>query len=245
MIIIPAIDLKEGRCVRLLQGAKDKATVYSENPSDVARRWEEAGAEMIHVVDLDGAFAGKPQNLHVLASILQTVHVPVEFGGGLRTDADVDVVLKLGVARAIIGTKAAASPEWIAALCRRHPGKIAAGIDARDGIVAIEGWTEKSDVRAIDLAKRMAGLGVCAIIFTDISRDGMLTGPNYAATADIAAAVSVPVIASGGVASLEDVRKLMAIKVAGAIIGKALYSGAVDLKEAIGITKEGKLGDCP
>ena len=237
MIIIPAIDLKEGRCVRLVQGAKDSETIYSKNPAEVARRWQAAGAEMIHVVDLDGAFTGKPQNLPALASILQTVDVPVEFGGGLRTDADVSVVITMGVARAIIGTQAAATPDWVRDMCLRHPGKIAAGIDARNGMVAVEGWTEASSIKAADLAKNMAALGVCAIIFTDISRDGMLAGPNFAATAALAEAVSVPVIASGGVSSLDDIRKLMATRVSGAIVGKALYAGTIDLAEAIRITK--------
>ena len=238
MIIIPAIDLKGGRCVRLIQGEKHRETVYSDNPPDVARRWHAAGAEMIHVVDLDGAFEGKPHNTEVVASIVEAVDVPIELGGGLRTTADVDAAIELGVARAIIGTRAAATPEWIGELCKRHPGKIAAGIDARDGMVAVEGWTETSTVGAADLARKMADLGACAIIFTDISRDGMLAGPNLAATQALAACVSVPVIASGGVSSLDDIRKLMSINVSGAIIGKALYTGAIDLEEAIGLTKK-------
>jgi len=233
MIIIPAIDLKGGRCVRLVQGEKAKETVYSQNPAEVAGKWQAAGAEWIHVVDLDGAFAGSPRNLDALRAILNAVATPVEFGGGLRTDADVDAVIALGVSRAIIGTKAAATPQWMGELCRRHPGRIAAGIDARDGMVALAGWTEASSVKAIDLAKQMAGLGVCAIIFTDISKDGMLSGPNFAATQAMANAVPIPVIASGGVSSLDDVRKLATMRVAGAIIGKALYTGAVDLSEAI------------
>ncbi|HUW35233.1 MAG TPA: 1-(5-phosphoribosyl)-5-[(5-phosphoribosylamino)methylideneamino]imidazole-4-carboxamide isomerase [Planctomycetota bacterium] len=233
MIVIPAIDIKAGRCVRLVQGAKDSETVYSANPVEVAKQWQEAGAEMIHVVDLDGAFAGKPQNIQVLASIRRAVDVPIEFGGGLRSYADVDVVLKLGVTRAIIGTRAVVSPEWIAELCRRHSGKIAAGIDARDGMVAVEGWTEGSDITAADLARRMAEAGVCAVIFTDIARDGMLTGVNVAAAATLADEVPVPVIASGGVASLDDIRRLRETKVSGAVIGKALYAGTIDLRDAI------------
>ena len=243
MIIIPAIDIKAGRCVRLVQGAKDSETVYSANPVDVAKQWQAAGAEMIHVVDLDGAFAGKPQNIQVLASIRRAVDVPIEFGGGLRSHADVDVVVKLGVARAIIGTRAAISPEWIAELCRRHAGKIAAGIDAREGMVAVEGWTEGSDINAADLARRMAEAGVCAIIFTDIARDGMLTGVNVAATSALADEVPVPVIASGGVASLDDIRRLRETKVSGAIIGKALYAGTIDLSEAIKVAKGEEKGD--
>jgi len=239
MIVIPAIDLKGGRCVRLLQGEKDRETVYSENPAEVAVRWQNAGAEMIHVVDLDGAFEGVPRNRAQLESILAAVQTPVEFGGGLRTDADVDGVIEMGVARAIIGTKAAASPGWMAELCRRHPGKIAAGIDARDGMAALEGWTESSKIKATDLAHRMAEIGVAAIIFTDISRDGMLTGPNIEATAALADEVDVPVIASGGVSSLDDIRKLKQTNVAGVIVGKALYSGAIDLAEAVKISKDG------
>ena len=240
MIIIPAIDLKNGRCVRLIQGEKDRETVYSDSPADVARKWQAAGAEMIHVVDLDGAFTGKPQNIDALDAILAAVNVPVELGGGLRTDADVDAVIEFGVARAIIGTRATDSPEWIGELCKRHPGKIAAGIDARDGMVAVEGWVEDSGIDATDLARKMAGLGVCAIIFTDISRDGMLIGPNLAATQALAASVSVPVVASGGVSSLDDVRRLKATDVSAAIIGKALYTGAIDLAEAIRLARDGE-----
>ena len=240
MIIIPAIDLKNGRCVRLVQGEKDRETVYSDSPADVARKWQAAGAEMMHVVDLDGAFSGKPQNIDAVAAILEAVTIPVELGGGLRTDADVDAVIGLGIARAIIGTRATDSPEWIGELCKRHPGKIAAGIDARDGMVAVEGWIEDSGIYATDLAQEMAGLGVCAIIFTDISRDGMLIGPNFAATQAIAASVSVPVVASGGVSSLDDVRRLKATDVSAAIIGKALYTGAIDLAEAIRLAKNGE-----
>lgn len=240
MIIIPAIDLKNGRCVRLIQGEKDRETVYSDSPADVARKWQAAGAEMIHVVDLDGAFTGKPQNLDAVAAILAAVTVPVELGGGLRTDADVDTVIGLGIARAIIGTRAIDSPEWIGELCKRHPGKIAAGIDARDGMVAVEGWVETSGIKAADLARKMAEQGVCAIIFTDIARDGMLGGPNLAATQALAASVSVPVVASGGVSSLDDVRRLKATDVTAAIIGKALYTGAIDLAEAIRLARDGE-----
>jgi len=237
MIIIPAIDLKGGRCVRLVRGEKNRETVYSNAPSQVARKWAAAGAEMIHVVDLDGAFEGKPQNTDAVASIIEAVDVPIELGGGLRTSADVDAVLDLGAARAIIGTRAAASPRWIARLCKRYPGRIAAGIDARNGMVAVEGWTETSTVRAADLARKMADLGVCAIIFTDIARDGMLTGPNIAATKALADEVDVPVIASGGVSSLDDIRELMETNVSGVIVGKALYTGALDLEEAIRLTR--------
>jgi len=233
MIIIPAIDLKGGQCVRLVQGEKERSTVYSQNPAEVARKWQAAGAQWIHVVDLDGAFAGSPQNLDSLRAILAAIDTPVEFGGGLRTDADVDAVIELGVSRAIIGTRAAVSPQWMGELCRRHPGRIAAGIDARDGMVALAGWVEASSIKAVDLAKQMAGLGVSAIIFTDISKDGMLSGPNFNATQALAEAVPVPVIASGGVSSLDDVRRLTTMKVHAAIIGKALYTGAIDLAEAI------------
>jgi len=238
MIIIPAIDLKGGRCVRLLQGQKDRETVYSHDPAEVARRWQAAGAEMIHVVDLDGAFGGAPRNLDSVRAIAAAVDTPFQFGGGLRTDEAVDTALAAGAARVIIGTKAASSPEWIAQLCRRHPGRIAAGIDARAGKVALEGWVEATDIDAVDLAQRMADAGVCAIIFTDISRDGMLTGPNAAATAELAAQVPVPVIASGGVSSLDDVRTLARLNISGAIIGKALYTGDIDLAEAIGVARE-------
>jgi len=238
MIIIPAIDLKGGRCVRLVQGREDQETVYSHSPADVARRWQAAGAEMIHVVDLDGAFAGSPVNLDAVVAIAEAVDTPFEFGGGLRTDEAVDTILAAGAARAIIGTKAASSPEWIRQLCSRHPGRIAAGIDARDGKVALQGWVETTELRAVDLARQMADAGVCAIIFTDISRDGMLAGPNATATAELARQVPVPVVASGGVSSLDDIRTLARMGISAAIIGKALYTGDIDLAEAIQAAKE-------
>jgi len=231
-LILPAIDLKGGRCVRLRQGRAEDETVYAADPVEVARRWVAEGAEYLHVVDLDGAFAGRPAHLAHLARIAASVAVPVQFGGGLRTDDDLARVLDAGAARAIVGTRALGAPAEIARLAARHGPRLAVGIDARDGRVQVRGWTETTDVAATDLARRMADCGVATLIHTDTSRDGMLAGVAAAATAAVCRAAACRVVASGGVTSPADVRALRALgcpNLEGAIVGKALYEGAVAL----------------
>ena len=236
MILFPAIDLKDGQCVRLLKGEMDTATVFNDAPGVQARLFQDAGCGWIHVVDLDGAFAGESRNGDAVDSILAAVDVPVQLGGGIRDMAAIDAWLEKGVARVILGTVALRDPELVKAASLCHPGRIVVGIDARDGMVAVQGWSETSTLSAIDVARRFEGYGVAAIIFTDIDRDGALGGVNVAATAALASAISTPVIASGGVASLED---LAALKdsgvpgIVGVISGRALYDGRIDLAEAV------------
>ncbi|EKE78414.1 1-(5-phosphoribosyl)-5-[(5-phosphoribosylamino)methylideneamino]imidazole-4-carboxamide isomerase [Oceanibaculum indicum] len=238
MILYPAIDLKGGQCVRLLHGEMDKATVFSDNPGAQAAKFQAAGCRWLHVVDLDGAFAGKAVNEAAVRSILGAVTVPVQLGGGIRDHAGIERWLEAGISRVILGTAALRDPQLVIAACKAHPGKIAVGIDARGGMVAVEGWAETSDVSALDLARRFEDAGVAAIIYTDIDRDGALTGVNVQATADLARAISIPVIASGGVASLDDLRGLMAVAdsgIEGVISGRALYDGRIDLAQAIAV----------
>lgn len=231
--LIPAIDLLGGRCVRLAQGRYDEATVYGDDPGEMAARFCAHGLRRLHVVDLDGAKAGRPVNRSAIVAIVAAARgVPVQLGGGLRTEASVEESLDLGVERVILGTAALRDPGLVRDCARRFPGRVAVGIDARDGRVAAEGWTEGSDVDAVDLARRFEDAGVAAIIHTDIARDGMLQGPNLEASAGLAAAVSIPVIVSGGVSSLDDVRRAVPL-VAGAIVGRALYTGALDLAAAL------------
>ncbi|MGC2423829.1 MAG: 1-(5-phosphoribosyl)-5-[(5-phosphoribosylamino)methylideneamino]imidazole-4-carboxamide isomerase [Nitrospirota bacterium] len=240
MIVIPAIDLKDGKCVRLLQGRMEDATVYSEDPAGTASHFESLGAELIHVVDLDGAFAGESKNLSSIKKVLSAVKVPIEVGGGIRNMETIDSLLGLGVSRVVLGTAALEVPELLALACKKYPGRIVAGIDAKDGKVAVRGWGEVSNVTVDELAKRMEDAGVRAIIYTDISRDGMMTGHNIEATKRLAGQVSTPVIASGGVKDLSDIKALMdieALGVEGVITGKAVYSGKLNLKEAIQMTK--------
>ncbi len=235
MIIIPAIDIKDGRCVRLAQGRMDAVTVYSEDPSSVALEWADSGAELIHVVDLDGAIEGSAKNLGVVKEIVEAARVPVQIGGGIRDLKTAEAYLSLdGIKRVIIGTAAYEDPGFLAELVKAYPGRIAVGIDAKDGFVAIKGWVRVTDELAMDLARRLEGVGVACIIYTDISRDGMLKGPNVEATSAIAAAVTIPVIASGGVSSIKDIESYRDTELEGIIIGKALYSGDIDLKDAIG-----------
>ncbi len=236
MLIIPAIDLSEGRCVRLVRGDMAQKTVYSDDPAEVARKWTAEGAELIHVVDLDGAVSGKRANADALADICAATEVPVEIGGGIRSVEDVQTVLDLGVRYAIMGTTALRQPEVLAEALMAFPEQIIVGIDARDGRVAVEGWTESTDVSAVRLAAEMERMGVRRIIATDINTDGLLTGPNVAAMRAIAEAVSIDVVASGGVSSLDDIRSLAALRsvgVVGCIVGRALYVGAFSLSEAI------------
>ena len=241
MIIIPAIDLKNGRCVRLIQGRMDSETVFSDDPAATAKRWEEEGAEVLHVVDLDGAAKKSPQNIDSIRKILKSVNVPVQMGGGIRNEKTIRMLLDLGVKRVIIGTEAIKNPKLVKDVCRAFPGKIIVGIDARNGRVAIDGWTRTTQIKAVDLAKQFEDCGVVAINFTDIHRDGMQTGPNIEETRCLAEAVSIPVIASGGVSTIEDIIDLLPLKqvgVIGVITGRALYSGTLDLKEAIKVSKK-------
>lgn len=242
MIVIPAIDLKEGKCVRLEQGLMDKDTVFCDNPADQAREWERQGAELLHIVDLDGAFAGEPKNRASIEAIVKAITIPTQLGGGIRDIATIEAYLSLGIGRVILGTAAQRNPELVEEACRLFPGRIVVGIDAKNGMVAVQGWAEVTDVTAVELAKRFEGYGVAAIIYTDIARDGMMQGPNIEATKSLAEAISIPVIASGGVSSLKDIENLMAIEasgIAGAITGKAVYTGAIDLAEAVALTKRG------
>jgi phosphoribosylformimino-5-aminoimidazole carboxamide ribotide isomerase len=240
MIVIPAVDIKNGKCVRLSQGRMDSETIFSQDPAAMAEKWERQGAELIHVVDLDGAIEKTPKNLTTIQKILQRIHVPVQVGGGIRSMDTIRMFLEMGVHRVIIGTEAIRNPGLVSEACRLFPGRIVVGIDARDGLVAIEGWTHTTAIQAVDLARRFEDVGVAAINFTDIQRDGMQTGPNIAATRRLAEAISIPVIASGGVSVIEDIINLLpleSIGVQGVITGKALYSGALDLKRAIELTR--------
>jgi phosphoribosylformimino-5-aminoimidazole carboxamide ribotide isomerase len=243
MIVIPAIDLKGGRCVRLEQGLMEKDTVFNDNPGAQAAEWQRQGGELLHIVDLDGAFAGEPKNRTAIESIVKSVTIPTQLGGGIRDIATIEAYLSLGIGRVIIGTAAQRNPEFVQEACQKFPGKIVVGIDAKNGMVAVQGWAEVTGVTATDLAKKMEGYGVSAIIYTDISRDGMMQGPNIEATKALAVSISIPVIASGGLSSLKDIENLMAIEssgVTGVITGKAIYSGAINLAEAIALTKRGK-----
>jgi len=236
MLIIPAIDLKEGKCVRLEQGLMDKATVYSNDPATTARHWEAQGAEVLHVVDLDGAFAGAPKNLDAIKSIRAAIKIPIEVGGGIRDIETINALISIGIDRIILGTAAIENPDFVQKACGKFPGRIIVGIDAKDGMVAIKGWAEVTKVKAVDLAKQMQDFGVTAIIYTDIKRDGMLTGPNIEATRALAESLRIPVIASGGVHTMKDIENLMAVRckgVTGVITGKAIYSGSLNLREAI------------
>ncbi|MBW7852431.1 MAG: 1-(5-phosphoribosyl)-5-[(5-phosphoribosylamino)methylideneamino]imidazole-4-carboxamide isomerase [Rhodospirillales bacterium] len=236
MILFPAIDLKDGACVRLLRGEMDKATVFGTDPGAQARTFADAGCAWIHVVDLNGAFAGRPVNAAAVEAILAAVDVPVQLGGGIRDLATVGMWLDKGVRRVILGTVALRDPDLVKEACRLHPGRIAVGIDARGGYVAVEGWAETSSITALDLALKFEDAGVAAIIYTDIERDGALAGPNVEATAALARRIRTPVIASGGVSSLDDLRALKAVAdsgIAGVISGRALYDGRIDLREAL------------
>ncbi len=243
MIIYPAIDIRGGRCVRLTEGRFDQETVFADNPAAMALQWAAAGAEYLHVVDLDGALAGKPVNLEAVQAIVKAVPVPVQLGGGIRSLAIIEQVLAAGVSRVILGSAAVRNPELVREACRQFGGRIVVGIDARDGQAALEGWEVAGGIGAEELAVKMAAAGVARIIYTDIARDGTLQGVNVAATAALAAAAGIPVIASGGVKSLADITALQAANQAqgieGVIIGKAIYTGAVDLAAAIRLAKEG------
>ena len=240
MIVIPAIDLKEGRCVRLEQGLMERDTVFNHNPAAQALEWQRQGAELLHIVDLDGAFAGEPKNRAAIEAIVTDIDIPTQLGGGIRDLATVEAYLALGLSRVILGTAAQRNPELVKEACAKFPGRIVVGIDAKHGMVAVQGWAEVTGITAVDLARKFEGYGVAAIIYTDIARDGMLQGPNLEATRALAEAISIPVIASGGVSTLKDIENLMAIEqygVTGVITGKAVYTGAIRLTEAIALTK--------
>ena len=243
MILFPAIDLKNGQCVRLQQGDMARATVFNLDPAAQARAFAAQGFAYLHVVDLDGAFAGKPINALAVEAMLKAVTLPVQLGGGIRDLRTIEAWLAKGVARVIIGTAAVRDPELVKTAAKRFPGRVAVGLDARDGRVAVEGWAETSQVTALDIAARFEDAGVAAIIFTDIARDGLLKGLNWEATIALAEAISIPVIASGGLASIDDVRALLAPpakKLAGAIAGRALYDGRLDPKEALRVIRSGR-----
>lgn len=238
MILYPAIDLKDGQCVRLLQGDMAKATVFGDDPAAQARAFAEAGCEWLHIVDLNGAFAGRPVNAAAVEAILDAIDIPCQLGGGIRTLGQIETWLSKGLARVILGTAAVEDPTLVREAARAFPGRIAVGLDARGGRVATRGWAEETDMTVEDLARAFEDVGIAALIHTDIDRDGAMGGPNVAATAALARAVSVPVIASGGVSSLAD---LIALRdsgvIAGAITGRALYDGAIDLTEALAALK--------
>ena len=236
MILFPAIDLKDGQCVRLKLGDMNEATVFNDNPGAQARTFEDQGFEWLHVVDLNGAFAGESRNGDAVDAILASTKNPVQLGGGIRTLAHVEAWLAKGIARVILGTVAVRDPELVKAACKAFPGKVAVGIDARGGHVAVEGWAETSELTAVDLARRFEDAGVSAIIYTDIDRDGVLKGLNIPSTLELARAVSIPVIASGGLASIDDIHRLLEPDCAileGAISGRALYDGRLDPAEAM------------
>jgi phosphoribosylformimino-5-aminoimidazole carboxamide ribotide isomerase len=238
MIILPAIDLRGGRCVRLRQGRYDDETVFDEDPVAVARRFEAAGAKWLHVVDLDGARAGAPQNLDTVRQIVEAIGMEVQVGGGIRTTGAAGTILQMGAGRVIVGTRALREPAWLGELAGEFPGRIALGLDARGGCVAVEGWESQTARTAADVLASVRGLALAAIIYTDIARDGMMAGPNIEATAEVVSATRFPVIASGGVTTVDDVKRLKAAGVAGAIIGRALYEGRITLEAALAAAGE-------
>jgi len=240
VIIFPAIDLKNGECVRLVRGDMAQATVFNTDPAAQARRFESQGFDHLHVVDLDGAFAGKPMNGSAVERILGSVAMRVQLGGGVRDMKTVSGWLEKAVSRVIIGTAAVRDPDFVREAARLYPGRIAVGIDARDGLVAVEGWARTSEISALELGRRFEDAGVAALIYTDIARDGVLQGLNIEATVALADAVAIPVIASGGLASIEDVKRLLepdCAKLAGAITGRALYDGRLDAREALALVR--------
>ena len=243
MLIIPAIDLKDGQCVRLRQGLMDDSTVFSDDPVAMAARWVEAGCRRLHLVDLNGAFAGEPINGAVVTAIAAAYpDLPIQIGGGIRTLKTIEHYINAGVSYVIIGTKAVKEPEFVAEACAAFPGKVIVGLDARDGLVATDGWAEVSEVRATDLARRFESDGVAAIVYTDIARDGMMQGVNVEATVAMAQASSTPVIASGGITDIQDIRALMNVAhtgICGAITGRAIYEGTLDVADAQRLCDEG------
>lgn len=243
MLLIPAIDIREGRCVRLVEGRPDRQTVYSDQPLDVAKSWQQQGAQYLHVVDLDGAFAGIPRNLAIINEIVSELDIPVQVGGGIRDYKTIQLLLHNGVSRVILGTAAISDPDLVRGAVAQYRDKIVVGIDARDGKVAVQGWAVESVITAEQLALQMKQIGVSRIVFTDISRDGTLRGPNLEATGQLARTTGLKVIASGGVSSYDDIRRLKSLHadgVEGAIIGKALYDGKIDFKSALQLVAQGE-----
>lgn len=238
MIIYPAIDVKDGRCVRLVQGKFDNVTIYSDNPVEMAQKWERMGAQYLHVIDLDGARVGRPQNVAVISDMAVNIGIPLQLGGGIRTIESIEITLCKGIQRVILGTSAVKDPELVKKAIKAFGDNLAVAIDARDGMVAIEGWAKTSQFTAIGFAKKMEELGARTIIYTDISRDGMLSGPNLKAMEEMRKAVNIEVIASGGVRTLDDIRNLKNIGMSGVIVGKALYTGDLDIREALEAAKE-------
>jgi phosphoribosylformimino-5-aminoimidazole carboxamide ribotide isomerase len=232
MFIYPAIDLLNGRCVRLRQGDYSRETVFSDDPASVAHQWVKRGASRLHIVDLDGAKAGKPVNGKVIRAIVEAAGVPCQLGGGIRTDDDLAAVFDWGIRWAVLGTRALQDPAWVRTVAEKYPGDIVLGVDAKEGFVATEGWLEVSRVRAIDLAKQVESAPLAAVVYTDIAKDGMMAGPNFDALAEMQAAVRLPLIASGGTCTLDHVSRLAAAKTYGCIIGRALYEGTIDLAKA-------------
>ncbi|MFO0811888.1 MAG: 1-(5-phosphoribosyl)-5-[(5-phosphoribosylamino)methylideneamino]imidazole-4-carboxamide isomerase [Gemmatales bacterium] len=233
VIIYPAIDLRGGRCVRLRQGDYQQETIYGDDPGAMARHWVSEGAQALHLVDLDGAKAGKPSNLEALRSIRQAVNVPLQVGGGLRSETDLATIFELGIDRAILGSRACHDPAWLGLMAKRYPQRLLLGLDAKHGMVATEGWLEVSQVAALVLARQVQDLPLAGIIYTDIAKDGMMAGPNWEGLATMAAATSLLVIASGGVTTADDVRRLRTMHLAGCIIGRALYEKTIILKEVL------------
>jgi len=231
--IWPAIDLRGGKCVRLKQGDYDRETVFADDPAAMARHWVDEGAECLHLVDLDGARQGAPANLASIMAILRAIHVPCELGGGIRSEEAIRDLLALGLARLVIGTLALREPDWFRRMCREYPGKLVLGLDARDGRVATDGWLQTSELPATELARQFDGEPLAAIVYTDIATDGMMAGPNVAAMAAMQAAVRLPVVASGGVTTVDDVARLAAAGLSGCIIGRALYEGKMRLCDAL------------
>lgn len=236
MLIIPAIDLKDGQCVRLRQGLMEDSTVFSDDPVAMATQWVEAGTRRLHLVDLNGAFAGEPVNGEVVRAIAKAYpQLPIQIGGGIRSLETIEAYVKAGVSYVIIGTKAVREPDFVTEACQAFPGRVIVGLDAKNGLVATDGWAEVSDVQATDLAKQFDALGVSAIVYTDIARDGMMQGVNVEATVQMAQASSIPVIASGGITNMEDIKALAAVSskgICGAITGRAIYEGTLDVREA-------------
>lgn len=244
MVVIPAIDIKNGRCVRLKQGQMSKETVYSEMPEDVAVRWYNEGAERLHIVDLDGAVERRPVNRGIVKKIVNAVPIPIQLGGGIRDLQAIKSYIDLGIEQIILGTSAFKDPGFIKTACEKFSGRIILGIDANEGRVAIEGWTQETDISPIEMARRYEHLGISAIIYTDIKRDGMCTGPNIAATRNLAESISVPVIVSGGISGIDDVERVLSLErygVTGMITGRALYEGTLTLADAIKIVKEAEI----